>query len=154
MAATTFPTVAVPFHTFVYNNKCLISRIWWYFKLKNLFFNTVYCLTYENFNPTNEVNYNIYEHKIILKPVYTTYDKQLLLQFQMLINVDPWLSNPAVVVLKTSIKVENSRWNPRWLPAIEMIFKFYSVHIIQYLITSMFVNKSLQKEQWNDIISI
>ena len=27
MAATTFLTVAVQFHTFVYNNKCLISRI-------------------------------------------------------------------------------------------------------------------------------
>ena len=30
MAATTFPTVAVQFYTFVYNNKWLISRIWWY----------------------------------------------------------------------------------------------------------------------------
>ena len=33
MAATTFPTVAFQFHTFVYNNKCLISRIWWYLSM-------------------------------------------------------------------------------------------------------------------------
>ena len=34
-------------------------------------------------------NYSICEHKIILKPVYTIYDIQLLLQFQILIYVDP-----------------------------------------------------------------
>ena len=33
MAATTFSTVAVQFHTFVYNNKCSISRIWWYLSM-------------------------------------------------------------------------------------------------------------------------
>ena len=33
MAATTFPAVAVQFHTFVYHNKCLISRIWWYLSM-------------------------------------------------------------------------------------------------------------------------
>ena len=37
-----------------------------YFKLKNLSLNTVYCLSYENFNPANEVNFSICEHKIIL----------------------------------------------------------------------------------------
>ena len=30
MAATTFPMVAVQFHTYVYNNKWLIGTIWWY----------------------------------------------------------------------------------------------------------------------------
>ena len=34
-----------------------------YFKLKNLFLHTIYCLSFENFNPANEVNFNIIEHK-------------------------------------------------------------------------------------------
>ena len=88
---------------------------------KYVYFNTVYCLSYENFNPANEVHFSICEHKIILKPVYTIYDIQPFLQFQILIYVDPWFSNPAVVIMKTSIKVENSRWNQRWLLAIEMV---------------------------------
>ena len=33
MAATTFPMVAVQFHTFVYDYKCLISRILWYLSM-------------------------------------------------------------------------------------------------------------------------
>ena len=56
------------------------------------------------------------------------YDIQLLLQFQVLIYVDTMFSNAAVVILKTGIKVENSRWTPRWMPAIEMVlydFFFY-----------------------------
>ena len=57
--------------------------------LKNFFLNTVYCLSYENFNPANEVNFSICEHKIILKQVYTIYDIQPLLQFQILSYVDP-----------------------------------------------------------------
>ena len=83
MAATTFPTVAVKFHKFVYNDKYLISRIWWYLSMfmnyisidyiisrlsmsKNLFFNTVYCFSYENFNPADEINFSICEHKTSL----------------------------------------------------------------------------------------
>ena len=38
MATTAVPTVAVQFHIFVYNNKCLISRIWWY---KSMFMNYI-----------------------------------------------------------------------------------------------------------------
>ena len=33
MAATIFPTVAVQFHIFVYNIKCLTCRIWWYLSI-------------------------------------------------------------------------------------------------------------------------
>ena len=33
MAATTFPMVSVQFHTIVNNNKCLISKIWWYLSM-------------------------------------------------------------------------------------------------------------------------
>ena len=33
MAAKTFPTVAVQFYTFIYNNKCLMSRICWYLSM-------------------------------------------------------------------------------------------------------------------------
>ena len=46
-------------------------------------------LVYNNFNPANEVNFSICEHKIILKPVYTIPDIQLFFQFQILIFVDP-----------------------------------------------------------------
>ena len=57
--------------------------------LKNLFLNTVYCFSFENFHPANEVNFSICKRKIILKAVHTIYDTQLLLQFQFLIYVDP-----------------------------------------------------------------
>ena len=60
-----------------------------YFKLKNLYLHTIYCHSFENFNPANEVNFSISKHKKIIKPVYTTYGIQLLLQFQILIYIDP-----------------------------------------------------------------
>ena len=65
-------------------------------------------------------------------------------------------------MLKTSIKVENLRWNPRWLPATEMVL--YDLFLFSFLFSAynpifdhFYVckdNKSLQKEQRNEIISI
>ena len=101
-----------------------------YSKLKTLFVIIVYRLSYKNFNPANKVNLSICEHKIIFKPVYTIYDIQFLLQFQILVYVDILVSNSAVVILKTSIKMENSRWNPRWLPAIEMVLCDFLIFIL------------------------
>ena len=39
-AATTFPRVAVQFHTFVYNNKCFICRLWWYLSMSMNYIST------------------------------------------------------------------------------------------------------------------
>ena len=84
--------------------------------------------------------------------VYNVYDIQPLLQFQILIYIDQWFSNPAVVIMKTSIKVENSRWNARWLPAIEMaLYDFLFLFCAYNPVFDYFYvckdNKSLQKEQ-------
>ena len=55
-------------------------------------------------------------------------------------------------MLKTSIKVENSRWNPRWLLAIEMalydfLFLFCAYNPIFDYFYLCEINKSLKKEQ-------
>ena len=57
---------------------------------------------------------------------------QLLLQFQILISVDSKVSNPAVAILKISIKVENAGWNPRWLPTTEMVLYDFQVLFSAY----------------------
>ena len=107
---------------------------------------------FREFQSSKEVNFSICEHKIILKPVYTSYGIQMLLPFQIFIYVDPKFPNPAVAILKTNIKVENSRWNPIWLPTIEMVqcdllFLFCAYYPVFDYFCVCKDNKDLQTEQ-------